>query len=139
MIKYELPSNKILSLETADTESALSLLRLIIKRASLLNIDFNIKAEDTLKDVLVKNQALLMSLISEEDINEAILLCGAKALYGKQKIIINGELNKELFEDPAARNDYIGIMYLIAMETLEPFFPSLHTLFQTARVFFVKS
>ncbi len=117
MLKFQLKSGRIVEMNLAPVETALALYRAVVQECQQAKIDLTIKEDMTLLELLGKNSEPLLRVMGSEYVMEAIQNCCAKVLYNKQKF------SMDLFEDEKARADYFGVMILVALENLVPFFP----------------
>lgn len=122
MIKYQLKSGKIVELSLAPVETALALYRAIIGECQRCKFELSFTEEDTILSLLSKNSEPLLRVMGSEYVMEAIKDCCPKVLYNKQKF------SMDLFEDEKARGDFFGVMLLVAVENLRPFFPQANSL-----------
>lgn len=117
MLKFQLKSGRIVEMNLAPVETALALYRAVMQECQQAKIDLTIKEDMTLLELLGKNSEPLLRVMGSEYVMEAIRNCCAKVIYNKQKF------SMDLFEDEKARGDYFGVMVLVALENLIPFFP----------------
>lgn len=117
MLKYQLKSGKTVELNLAPVETALALYRAVVGECQRCKLDLTITEEMTMLDLLMKNSEILLRVMGSEYVMEAIKACCDKVLYDKQRF------SMELFEDEKARGDFFGVMVLVALENLIPFFP----------------
>nr|DAJ74782.1 MAG TPA: tail assembly chaperone protein [Caudoviricetes sp.] len=125
MQKYILKSGKIVELNLAPVETALELYRSVIQECRHCNFDLAINDDMTMLELVAKNSSPLLAVMGSETVMEAIKSCCAKVLYDKQRF------SMELFEDEKARGDFFGVMILVALENLIPFFPQARSLSTT--------
>lgn len=117
MLKFQLKSGRIVEMNLAPVETALALYRAVMQECQTAKIDLTIKEDMTMLELLGKNSEPLLRVMGSEYVMEAIKNCCAKVIYNKQKF------SMDLFEDEKARGDYFGVMVLVALENLIPFFP----------------
>lgn len=117
MLKFQLKSGRIVEMNLAPVETALALYRAVMQECQQAKIDLTIKEDMTLLELLGKNSEPLLRVMGSEYVMEAIRNCCAKVIYNKQKF------SMDLFEDEKARGDYFGVIVLVALENLIPFFP----------------
>lgn len=122
MIKYQLKSGKIIEFSLAPVETALALYRAIVSECQRCKFELSFTEEDTILSLLSKNSEPLLRVMGSEYVMEAIKDCCAKVIYNKQKF------SMDLFEDEKARGDFFGVMLLVAVENLRPFFPQASSL-----------
>lgn len=119
MLKYQLKSGRKVEFSLAPVETALSLYRTIMSECQRCKLDLSIDENMTMLDLLSKNSEIILKLMGSESVMEAIKDCCAKVLYNGAKF------SMDLFEEENARADFFGVMILVALENLLPFFPSL--------------
>lgn len=117
MLKFQLKSGRIVEMNLASVETALALYRAVMQECQQAKIDLTIKEGMTLLELLGKNSEPLLRVMGSEDVMDAVKNCCTKVIYNKQKF------SMDLFEDEKARGDYFGVMVLVALENLTPFFP----------------
>lgn len=117
MLKYQLKSGKTVGLNLAPVETALALYRAVVSECQRCKLDLTITEDMTMLDLLIKNSEVLLRVMGSEYVMESIKACCDKVLYDKQRF------SMELFEDEKARGDFFGVMVLVALENLVPFFP----------------
>lgn len=122
MLKFQLKSGRIVEMNLAPVETALELYRTVIQECQYCQLDLSIKEGMTMLELLGKNSAPLLRVMGSENVMEAIKNCCAKVIYNKQKF------SMDLFEDEKSRGDYFGVMLLVALENLTPFFPQARSL-----------
>lgn len=133
MLKYQLPSGKLVEMNLATMPQALSLYRAVIHECKGAGLDITNATTTTIGDMLLKNIDALLNVIGSEIVLEAIQGCCEKVLYDNQ------HFSMDLFEDDEkARGDFFGLMLLVASENLRPFFPNLHSVFSTLSAMAVK-
>lgn len=146
MIKFQLKSGKLLELNLAPIDKALALYRAIIYecKGDKIRIDKLIQAlkavysgqeipEDlSMLDIIAENKEAILSIIGSEYVMNAIQDCCEKVLYNKQRFSL------ELFEDKENRADYFGVMVIVALENLNPFFYQTPTYFTMLSAPFLK-
>ena len=122
MLKFQLKSGRIVEMNLAPVETALALYRAVVQECQQAKIDLTIKEGMTLLELLGKNGEPLLRVMGSEYVMEAIKDCCPKVLYNKQKFSMDS------FEDEKARADYFGVMILVALENLIPFFPQARSI-----------
>lgn len=146
MIKFQLKSGKHLELNLAPIEKALALYRAIIFecKGDKVKLDKLIQAlksvytsEENAKsismlDIIAENKEAILSVIGSEYVMNAIQECCEKVLYDKQRFSL------DLFEDTANRADFFGVMVIVALENLSPFFYQTPTYFTMLSAQFLK-
>lgn len=146
MIKFQLKSGKLLELNLAPIEKALALYRAIIFecKGDKVKLDKLIQAVKTIYsgsenetgvsilDILAENKEAILSVIGSEYVMNAIQDCCDKVLYDKQRFSL------ELFEDKENRADFFGVMVIVALENLSPFFYQIPTYFTMLSAPFLK-
>lgn len=121
MLKYQLKSGRKVELSLAPVETALALYRTIMTECQNCKLDLSISEDMTMLDLLSKNSEVILKLMGSESVTESIKECCAKVRYNNEKF------SMDLFEEEKARADFFGVMILVALENLLPFFPSLRT------------
>lgn len=146
MLKFQLKSGKHLELNLAPIDKALNLYRAIIyeckgdkikleKLVNALKVAYaggEVQEGFSILDVLVDNKEAILSIIGSEYVMNAIQECCDKVLYDKQRFTL------ELFDDPKNRADFFGIMVIVALENLSPFFYQTPTYFTMLSAPFLK-
>lgn len=125
MIKYPLKSGKLLEIDYVPIGLALELYRSIMSECARCKIDLKIEDGMTQLELIGKNSEAILRVLGSEDVMEVVQRCCAKVIYNKQRF------SMDLFEDIEARGDFFGIMILVALENLLPFFPHLRSRFET--------
>ena len=135
MLKYQLKSGKIVELNLAPIDAALALYRAVLyscmgdkikldKLITGLKTYYSDEITDiSMLDIVAENKEAILAVISSENVLEAIKACCDKVLYDKQKF------SMEIFEDERARGDFFGLMLLVAVENLRPFFVEMTSYF----------
>lgn len=137
MLKFQLKSGKHLELSLASIDKALNLYRAVIyeckgDKIKLDKLIAGIKAiynggevpeNFTLLDVVAENKEAILSIIGSEYVLQAIQECCDKVIYDKQRF------SMDLFEDVGNRADFFGVMVIVALENLSPFFYQTPTYF----------
>lgn len=123
MLKFQLKSGKIAELNLASIDNALALYRAVIQECKGVGLDISGEDETTIGDLLKKNMEAILNILGSEQVMEAIKNCCDKVLYDKQKF------SMDIFEDERARGDFFGLMLLVAVENLRPFFVELTMFF----------
>lgn len=117
MRKFQLKSGKMIEFSLAPIDKALALYRAVVSESRGAGLDLQITGEMTLADLLLKNTETILKVLGSEYVMDAVKECSDKVIY-------NGErFNMDLFEEEDARADFFGIMILVALENLTPFFP----------------
>lgn len=124
-LKFQLHSGKKVEMNLVPMPQALALYRSIIQECKGAGLDISGATEKTIAQLLMKNIDAILNIISSETVINAIQDCCSKVVYDNQRFSL------EVFEDEKARGDFFGLMTLVAVENLRPFFPSLHSLFTT--------
>ena len=146
MLKFQLKSGKILELNLAPIDKALALYRAIIYecKGDKIQLDRIIKMlkslynttevqEDfTIIDVIADNKEAILSIIGSQLVMEAIQDCCERVIYDKQRFSL------ELFDDTENRPDFFGVMVIVALENLSPFFHQAPTYFTMLSAPFLK-
>src|SRR5574343_678337 len=113
----KLPSGAELEITLSPFEDAKNLLQVISAEGIELKLDANQEIDvNFFKGIFLK-------AISSKKIEAALKVCMSRATYNGQKI------DKDTFEDPAAREDYLLVCMEVAKENLSPFTKSLSALF----------
>ena len=123
MLKFQLKSGKIAELNLASIDNALALYRAVLQECKGAGLDISGEDETTIGDLLKKNMEAILNILGSEQVMEAIKNCCDKVLYDKQKF------SMDIFEDERARGDFFGLMLLVAVENLRPFFVELTMFF----------
>ena len=123
MLKFQLKSGKIAELNLASIDNALALYRAVIQECKGAGLDISGEDETTIGDLLKKNMEAILNILGSEQVMEAIKNCCDEVLYDKQKF------SMDIFEDERARGDFFGLMLLVAVENLRPFFVELTMFF----------
>lgn len=101
----------------APIDKALALYRAVVSESRGAGLDLQITGEMTLADLLLKNTETILKVLGSEYVMDAVKECSDKVIY-------NGErFNMNLFEEEDSRADFFGVMILVALENLTPFFP----------------
>ena len=124
MIKYQLKSGKLLEIDLVPTGLALELYRAVMSECALCKFDLKIEEDTSLLELVGKNSEALLRVLGSENVMEVVQRCCAKVIYGKKKF------SMDLFDDIEARGDFFGIMIIVALENLLPFFPHLRSRFE---------
>lgn len=146
MLKFQLKSGKHLELNLAPIDKALNLYRAIIFecKGDKIKLDKLVNAlkavytgaeaqEDfSMLDILMDNKEAILSVIGSEYVMNAIQECCDKVLYDKQRFSL------ELFNDEKNRADFFGVMVIVALENLSPFFYQTPTYFTMLSAMFLK-
>lgn len=146
MLKFQLKSGKHLELNLAPIDKALALYRAIVFecKGNKIKLDKLVNAlkatyagaemEEGLSmlDIIAENKEAILSIIGSEYVMNAIQECCDKVLYNKQRFSL------ELFEEPENRADFFGIMVIVALENLSPFFHQVPTYFTMLSAPFLK-
>lgn len=132
MNKFQLKSGAIVEFNLASIEQALALFRAIVFECKNAGLELTMNEDTKLGDLLLKNSPAFLNVIGSELVLEAVKGCCDKVLYNKQRF------SMELFEDEKARGDFFGLMVLVALENLCPFFPEARTVFSIILSQFVK-
>lgn len=137
MLKFQLKSGKLLELNLAPIDKALALYRAIIYecKGDKVRIDKLIQAlkaayagEEmpeglSMLDIIAENKEAILSVIGSEYVMNAIQDCCEKVIYNKQRFSL------ELFDEKENRADFFGVMVIVALENLSPFFYQTPTYF----------
>lgn len=123
MLKLQLKSGKILEMNLASVEKALALYRAVIHECKKAKLDLTVADEDSIASMLMKNSEALLNIIGSELVMDCIKDCCDKVIYDKQRFTM------DIFEDPKARADFFGVMLVVAMENLRPFFTENSSVF----------
>lgn len=121
MIKFQLKSGRIVEMNLAPVETALELYRAVTSECAHCKLDLKIEDGMTMLELIGKNSEPLLRVLGSEYVMESVKNCCAKVIYNKQKF------SMDLFEDEKARGDFFGVMLLVALENLIPFFPQLRS------------
>jgi hypothetical protein len=81
---------------------------------------------------VAENKEAILSIIGSEYVMTAIQDCCEKVIYDKQRFSL------ELFDDIENRADFFGIMVIVALENLSPFFYQVPTYFTMLSAPFLK-
>lgn len=146
MLKFQLKSGKVLEINLAPIDKALALYRAIIFECkgdkiqldriiktlkSLYNVN-EVQEDFSIIDVIADNKEAILSIIGSEYVMNAIQDCCEKVIYDKQRFSL------ELFDDEKNRADFFGIMVIVALENLSPFFRQAPTYFTMLSAPFLK-
>lgn len=146
MLKFQLKSGKVLEINLAPIDKALALYRAIIFECkgdkiqldriiktlkSLYNVN-EVQEDFSIIDVIADNKEAILSIIGSEYVMNAIQDCCEKVIYDKQRFSL------ELFDDEKNRADFFGIMVIVALENLSPFFHQAPTYFTMLSAPFLK-
>jgi hypothetical protein len=137
MLKFQLKSGKLLELNLAPIEKALALYRAIVFecKGDKVRIDKLVQAlkaaysgeeipeNISMLDIIAENKEAILSVIGSEYVMNAIQECCDKVIYNKQRFSL------ELFEEQENRADFFGVMVIVALENLSPFFYQTPTYF----------
>lgn len=137
MLKFQLKSGKLLELNLAPIEKALALYRAIVYecKGDKVRIDKLVQAlkaaysgeeipeNISMLDIIAENKEAILSVIGSEYVMNAIQECCDKVIYNKQRFSL------ELFEEQENRADFFGVMVIVALENLSPFFYQTPTYF----------
>ena len=146
MLKFQLKSGKQLEFNLAPIDKALNLYRAIIAecRGNKINLEKLVNAlksaynglelqEDfSIIDVLMDNKEAILSILGSQYVMDAIQDCCEKVLYDKQRYSL------ELFDDEKNRADFFGVMVVVALENLSPFFYQTPSYFTILSAMFLK-
>lgn len=124
MIKYQLKSGKLLEIDLVPVPLALELYRTVMNECARCKFDLKIEENTSLLELVGKNSEALLRVLGSEEVMEVVQRCCNKVLYGKKRF------SMDLFEDIDARGDFFGIMIIVALENLLPFFPHLRSRFE---------
>ena len=130
MLKFQLKSGKLLELNLAPIDKALALYWAIIyeckgDKIKLDKLVLTLKAAYSgeelpegvsMLDIIAENKEAILSVIGSEYVMNAIQECCEKVLYNKQRFSL------ELFEEIENRADFFGVMVIVALENISPFF-----------------
>lgn len=125
MLKFKLRSGKVIEFNLANVETALALYRVIVSECKKAKLDITVANEETWLTMINKNMEAILNIVGSEEVMEAIKECCSRVLYDKQRF------SMELFEDVKARGDFFGVMLVVAVENLRPFFPENSSTFDT--------
>lgn len=131
MPKFQLASGKKISIEYASIDNALNLLRAILIEAKKENLDLKVGADTNLLEIFKNNQKALLSVLSSETVLEATKDCCSKVRYEDKRF------SMDIFDDVENRKDFIGLMVVVALENLNPFFPQVRTVLETIQSLFL--
>ena len=123
MLKMQLRSGKIVDISLSNIDKALALYRAVINEAKKAKLDLTLANEDTVASMLMKNSEAILNILSSELVMECIKDCCDKVLYDKQRF------SMDIFEDVKSRGDFFGVMLLVAVENLRPFFTEISSVF----------
>lgn len=123
MRKYILRSGKKIEFNLSSIENALSLFRTFTSELSRSKLTLPTD-ELTFGELLEKNQSIIFNILSSEHVTECIKACCDKVLYDGQRF------SMDLFEDEENRQDFFGLMTLIGVENIRPFFPDLEIAYE---------
>lgn len=146
MLKFQLKSGKLLEFNLAPIDKALALYRAIIFecKGDKIRIDKLVQALKSvysggdipeglsMLDIIAENKEAILSVIGSEYVMNAIQDCCEKVLYNKQRFSL------ELFEDKKNRADFFGVLVIVALENLNPFFYQTPTYFTMLSAPFLK-
>lgn len=133
MRKYQLASGKILEFNLAGIEQALELFRAVLCQCKNAGLDLNIMADTQFIDIIGKNREAILNIFSSENVLEAVKNCCDKVLYDKKHFSLS------LFEEENARADFIGVMFIVGVENLTPFFPQARSFFEPIQSLFLRA
>lgn len=121
MIKYQLKSGKLLEIDLVPISIALELYRTVLNECAFCKFDLKIEENMTMLELAGKNSEALFRILGSENVMEVVQRCCAKVLYNKERF------SMDLFEDEKARGDLFGVLIIVALENLLPFFPQLRS------------
>lgn len=139
MLKFQLRSGNHLEFNLAPIDKAIALYRAVIyeckgDKIKLEKLIEGIKAiysggdvpdNFSMLDIIAENKEAILSIIGSEYVMQAIQDCCDQVLYNKQRFTL------DLFEEVENRADFFGVMVIVALENLSPFFyqpPSFFTM-----------
>ena len=131
MKKYQLRSGKLLEIDLVPTELALELYRTVVNECARCKFDLKIEDGTTQLELIGKNSEAILRVLGSDEVMEVVQRCCAKVIYNKQKF------SMDLFDNIEAKGDFFGIMIIVALENLLPFFPHLRSRFETLLSAFV--
>ena len=142
MLKFQMKSGKILEFNLAPIDKGVNLYRAIIfeckgdkirleKLVTLLKSAYSgVETNISMLELILENKEAILSILGSEYVMNAIQDCCDKVLYDKQRF------SMELFENNRA--DFFGVMVIVALENLSPFFYQPPTFFTTLSALFLK-
>ena len=119
MQQVKLPSGSTLSITLGSFDEALHLFQTLSKEVGAVKISATDHHVNLFKD-------LFCSVSSSKDVQAALWPCLSRCLYNKQKV------NKDLFEDEKAREDFLDICMEVAKINCAPFTKNLYAKFAEA-------
>ena len=114
-------------------EQAIELFRAVLNECKHAGLDLNFSAETQIVDVIRENQEAILNIFSSENVLEAVKGCCDKVLYNKNHFSLS------LFETEEARADFIGVMFIVGVENLTPFFPQVRLFFDPILSLFLRT
>lgn len=132
MRKYQLASGKVLEFNLAGIEQAIEVYRSVLNECKNAGLDITVADGESILDIILKNREAVLNIFASKEVMEAIQGCCDKVLYA------GNHFSMSLFEDEQAREDFIGVMTIIGVENLRPFFPSLRLLLDAITNLFLK-
>lgn len=119
MRKFQLASGKVIEFNLATIEQALDVYRAVLNECKNAGLDLSIYEGDTVFDVIMKNKEAVLNIFSSKEVMETIKVCCEKLLYDGKRF------SMDIFEEEKAREDFIGVIVVVGVENLRPFFSSL--------------
>lgn len=146
MLKFQLKSGKHLEFNLAPIDKALALYRAVIYecKGDKIQLDRIVNAlkavynqsesvqDFSIIDVIADNKEAILSVIGSEYVMNAIQDCCEKVLYDKQRFSL------DIFDITDNRADFFGVMVIVALENLSPFFYNPPTFFTMLYAPFLK-
>lgn len=131
-LKFLLDSGAKLEFNIAPIEPSINLFHAILNEAKKADLDLTVANETTFMDLIMQNKSVVLNLFASQDVQNAIIDCCNKVIYN------NEHFSLSLFEKVENRKDFYGILTIVAMETIRPFFPQALTYFQPIANLFLK-
>lgn len=133
MRKYQLASGKILEFNLAGIEQAIELFRAVLNECKNAGLNLNFSSDTQIADVIGQNKEAVLNIFSSQNVLEAVQGCCDKVLYDKKRFSLS------LFEEETARADFIGVMFIVGVENLTPFFPQVRLFFDPIQSLFLRA
>ena len=132
MRKYQLASGKVLEFNLAGIEQALEVYRAVLNECKNAGLDLTIADGETVLDIILKNKEAVLNIFSSKEVMDAVVGCCDKVLYA------GNHFSMSLFEEEQAREDFIGVITIVGVENLRPFFSSLRLFFDSITGLFLR-
>ena len=117
-----LDSGAVLDLTLAPFEAGHKLLKAVMREIEQVNVSKEALSGEMNEGALNTIKSLLARLIYSDAVEAALWPCMDRALYNNKRI------SKDLFEDEAARADYLPVVKEVLLFNLSPFTKNLTSL-----------